>query len=257
MPNLERIYHHGVPMDNIDETTSLNRIGEMMATHPTLPNHIVTLTIGMYNAARQDNEYRSILDRAALVVPESTGLMLYSRIHPPTFGKIPGGNILVKKVIALCAEEGKRVVLFGTTPDNRRTAVDVLKNRYPGLEVTSIDGEYSFDNPTDSQYVASAIDTINPDFGVMAVNEVDGEKWLDRWVLKSGVQVNVIGGFGQTIDQIAGRRYEVPEYANKRGIGWLLRLPTMTPERRRRYLNVLSAFGKIAIADIVRNNSKF
>src|SRR3989344_227375 len=188
---IERIYHQGVPIDDITEADALAHISDMMDQGHT--RQIVTLTIQMYVAARRDSHFLETLNNATLVLPESTGLKLYSQVIPPQFGKIPGGVYLAKKAVEVCSDIGKRVVIFGSSPTNRSLARDNLRGELNYPDIHAIDGEYDFSNPTDSLIVADQIDKLSPDLTIMAGNEIKAEKWIQEWLLKRGARAGVVG----------------------------------------------------------------
>lgn len=242
----ERIYHQGIPVDNLSHQEALEEIKTLLDSGPSC-SHIVSLTIGMYDAARRCGNFREILGQAALVIPESTGLSLYSNICPPRLVNTPGGY-LIREVVGFCAETGRKVVLFGSSEENRKRAASVLDCESSGLKIEIVSGEYDFSNPTDSVWVASQIDLLSPDLAIMAGHEVEAETWINHW-LGEDISLGVVGNFGQTIDVWAGQRWVPPQFLRDRGVGWMLRLVFESLERRNRYAKVLLAFGKIALLD--------
>lgn len=207
----------------------------------------------MYIAARHCGPFREVLEQAALVIPESTGLSLYSKICPPRLVNTPGGY-LIREVVDFCAAAGKRVVLFGSNEENRCRVASILRCESPGLKIERVGGEYDFFNPTDSAWVASQIDSMSPDLAIMAGHEVEAEIWINRW-LGEDVNFGIVGNFGQTIDVWAGQRWIPPQFFRDRGLGWMLRLVSESPERRSRYAKVLLAFGKMTLLDILNRVS--
>lgn len=245
----ERMYHHGIPIDSLTERESLRRVQGLLLSH-SQRNHLVTLTISMYNAARIDPEFRQVLNEATLVIPESFGLMLYSKLIRPSFGKLPGGIYLARKAVALCEELDKKVVIIGSHPENRRRAVQSLHERFPSLKIDAIDGEYSFTSETDSDFVANQLDTRSPDFTLMAGTQVDAEKWINNWLIHSGAQVRVVGNFGRSVNYEAGIQTIPPRFLTVYGVGWLVQLFYMDNKRRARYFRDLKEFGDIVLKDV-------
>ncbi|MBI3887905.1 WecB/TagA/CpsF family glycosyltransferase [Candidatus Microgenomates bacterium] len=248
--NLERYRHKGVPVDSYTRETAPGVVGKLLDQDG--PNHIVTLTIAMYLAARRDSNFLKILDNAALVHPESTGLYWYSKLFPPILVRGSGGG-LAEKTIELCTTKRKKVLLFGSNSDSREKAVTKLREKYPGLEVDQVPGEYKFSSSNDSQWVSDQIDKNHPAFAIMGGNEVEAERWISRWIVEKGIAANVVGNFGQMIDMWAGKKFEPPAAINRKGFDWLIRLLTETPERRTRYLKTIGALGFLIVSDSVES----
>ena len=249
MSEIKRIFHRSVPIDYVSEVEALSHILRLMDKRFT--GQVVTLTIQMYIAARRDTSFLNTLNNASLVLPESTGLKLYSEVIPPRFGKIPGGVYLAKKAVSLCAETGKRVAIFGSNPTNRNLARDNLRREFKYPNIHTIDGEYSFASPTDSLLVADQVDLLSPDLTIMAGNEVYADQWIYDWILKKGAHAGVVGNYGQTIDYWAGTRWVPSEDLHRLGLSWALMLTRRTPERRKIYIKALMTLARLGIEDIL------
>ncbi len=155
---VERTFHNSVPVDNLDSSAAISNLGRILQ-NTTYGNHIVTLGIAKYIETRKHEDFRNILHKAVLVIPESTGLFLYSRIHPPNLVNTPGGQ-LARDCLTACAELGKTVAVFGASEFNRRRSIEVIKREDSRINIVDIPGEYLFSNPDDSQYVAETLDKI-------------------------------------------------------------------------------------------------
>lgn len=94
---------------------------------------------------------------------------------------------------------------------------------------------------------------MSPDLAVMAGTEVTAEKWINKWLLKSGVEVGVVGNFGQALDCEADQKWYPTRTMTHMGVGWLLRLPTMAPKRRDRYLKVLVGLATLGLSDLIHH----
>lgn len=246
----ERIYHKGVPIDNIPREEAIKNITTMLAKQGRRTNHIVTLTPSMYIEARRDQNYNNILARAVLVVPESTGLSLYSRLHGPRLERV-SGHQLVEDMIRICADKGKKVLLLGSIPENRALAMRNLKVRYQNLIIDQVPGEYSFRDAADSQRVVSTIDAMSPDLCIMAIDEIAGERWIDQWLIGHNVNAGVIGGFGRTIDITAHPKNRPPDVVSRLGLASIHNIPSMTPARRKRFFMMLPSLASLAVKDLI------
>lgn len=240
--------HHGVPINNLWPNEALQKAGQLILQRRT--SHLVTLTIAMYTAGRDDHSFRETLSRADLVIPESTGLRLYTKLQPPTFVRTPGGN-LARSIVAFCAETDKRVALIGALPDKRNKAAQVISSEHPGIDIVAVPGEYQFTNITDSNWICAKLDELEADFVVMAGTGVDAVEWIDRNIVLNQLSVGLVGNFGQTIDVWSGLKRTPPRWAHRYGIEWLMRMPLESSTKNQRYLRDLCRFGNMVISDLI------
>ncbi len=85
----------------------------------------------------------------------------------------------------------------------------------------------------------------------MAGNEIEAEKWIDKWLIETGARVKIVGNFGQTVDVWSGTKKVPSKIFRNHGLGWMMRLMIEKPERRTRYGKVLVAFGNMMLLDLI------
>lgn len=245
----ERIHHRGVPIDNISHGSALVRTIALMGFPKGYAQQIVTLTPLMYVTARTDPAFLSILEQASLVVPESTGLNLYSYLVPPRLTRVVGSS-LASDIVHVCPTLGFKVALLGASEENRRAASANLQTKHPNLKIITIDGQYYFKSDQDSRDLVDDLDFAGPDFTVMAGLQVDAERWINQWLVRDRVHAGVVGNFGRTIKIWAGQD---KEYAtlSKLGLVWLARLTTEDNRLRRRNLTIFTNLAKLLVKDLL------
>lgn len=245
---IERIYYHGVPIDNLSPSQAENRVFSLIEGERT-GNHIVTLTIPMYLEARRDPRFGEVLNQAALVIPESIGLRVASILHPPQLVRIPGVE-LASSLVEKCAAYGKKVTLFGSDEASRETAAVNLKTKHPSSNVNTVPGNYSFDDSKQTQEILEKLNRLAPDLAIMAGSQIEAESWINRWIVNQLSSVKVVGNFGQTIDVWSGRRNNY-SLTRKLGFEWLLRIVIANPQRREADLHIMLTFGKLVLLDLL------
>lgn len=247
----ERLTHNGVPFDNISSGERISATYHFL--NATEPNQIITLTPGMYMEALNQESFLRVLEEAALVIPESTALHIYSHIKPPHMNRFPGVNF-TKMAIEISADQDKSVLLIGSTTENRVGAVRNLRARYSNLQINQIPGEYNFVNTTDSKWLIDEIDKLNPNFLIMAGIQIQAETWINHWLVGSQVNVGLSGNFGQTIDLLAGKRADHC-LARKVGLEWFCRFFTEPDEKVNSHVSRLWRFTQFVARDVGANFS--
>ncbi|MDO8577205.1 MAG: WecB/TagA/CpsF family glycosyltransferase [Candidatus Daviesbacteria bacterium] len=247
----ERLTHNGVPFDNIPSDERISVINNFLKA--TKPNQVVTLNPNMYLEALDQESFLRVLEEAALVIPESTGLHIYSLIKPPQMSRFPGVNV-TKMAIEISADQDKSVLLIGSTTENRVEAVRNLQARHSKLQINQIPGEYNFANTTDSEWLINEIDKFNPNFLIMAGIQIQAETWINHWLVGSQVNVGLVGNFGQTIDLLAGKRAD-HSLARKVGLEWFCRFFTEPEGKANSHASSLWRFAQFVSRDAGANFS--
>src|SRR3989442_7109654 len=108
---------------------------------------IVTANGAMLVRAARDERVRHALNNASLAIADGIGVVLAARIlGRPAFPRVPGVE-LAQEVCALAAAEKWRVFLLGAAPGVAAAAAEVLRTRYPRLQVVGVvDGDFRDDS---------------------------------------------------------------------------------------------------------------
>ncbi len=248
--NSERIFHHGVPIDQLTEPEALACISQQLQIQDR-PRQIVTLNNETYSHARRYPSFRKVLEETWLVLNESHGLTTFTWVVRPALHKIPGGVYLAEKAVNLCAQDQKRVVLVGSNEKNRLTAKTKLKENYPQLDIQQLPGDYSYNN-RDANYIVQGLQTLKPDFVLLAGDEIQSQQWIHQHIVLPNTIRCIIGNFGGTIDYLTGSstQWRPKEEDNKWGISSLIINMRRTPQRRKRALRAMANMAVLAVEDL-------
>jgi N-acetylglucosaminyldiphosphoundecaprenol N-acetyl-beta-D-mannosaminyltransferase len=183
------------------------------------PHHIVTANTLMILEAEKDTELRRILETAAVVVPESWGVLWASRrVGSPLAEFVPGIDLL----LALCreaAQERQRVYLLGAKPGVAEAAANVLAEQFPGLTIVGArDGYFT---PQEEQEVIRSIREAHPHYLFVGLSVPAQEKWIARHL--RSLDVPVVMGVGGSFDVLAGRLKRAPVWMRRLGLEWVYR----------------------------------
>jgi len=179
---------------------------------------------------RRDPAFREVVERAALVVADGTGVVWASRVlgHPLP-GRVPGIE-LAEGLLQACARTGWPVFLLGGKAGVAAEAARRLQERYAGLQVAGVGHGYF----TADEEPLQAIDHARPVFLLCGMGCPRQELWLDRYaapLAESGVRVGI--GVGGALDVWAERVRRAPPVWGRLGLEWLWR-GLQEPRRLRR-----------------------
>jgi N-acetylglucosaminyldiphosphoundecaprenol N-acetyl-beta-D-mannosaminyltransferase len=184
------------------------------------PHMVATANAEMVMAAGRDPELASILDGAALVVPDGAGVVWAARhLGRPVPERVAGFD-LAQALLARAAAEGWRVFFFGGVPGIAARASEVAAAKWPGLVVAGVrDGYFA---PEEAADIAAAIRESRPHILLAALGVPKQEKWLAAH--GETLSVPVAMGVGGTFDVMAGVTSRAPLWMQRSGLEWLYRL---------------------------------
>lgn len=206
----------GVSFDNLTLEEAV-RTGEALAGGPEF-SYVVTPNPEIVNMARQAEDYKTILNRAALVLPDGIGVVYAAKIlGRPLKGRVPGIDFASGLLDRLKGTQ-RRLFLLGAKPGVAEQAAENLKQRYPGLVICGThDGYFQDAGP-----VVEAIRAAEADVVFVCLGAPKQERWMAQYGPQTGAHLMV--GLGGVLDVYAGNVKRAPEVWQKAGMEWLYRL---------------------------------
>ncbi|MBN1262816.1 MAG: WecB/TagA/CpsF family glycosyltransferase [Candidatus Pacebacteria bacterium] len=198
-------------------------------------------------ASKKDSSFRAVLLEAAILIPDGIGLIWGLRvIRQRTFlgrfltgiktGFLVLGGRLADRVIAgtdlmvdLCAlacRKGWPVYFLGGRPGIAQKTLEILKNRFPGLQGEAGTGpweDFSRKNHGSAEkFWIKEINRFRPRLLFVALGMGKQERFISRnW---SCLKVNLAMGVGGAFDQLVDSSLNPPPAFKKSGLGWFYRL---------------------------------
>ncbi len=236
----------GVRVHHVTMPQAVRAVRRMVAAGGA--HQIVTANGVMLVRAARDEQVRRVLSNAALVIADGAGVVLAARIlGRPVFARVPGVE-LVQELCARAAVEKWRVFLLGAAPGVAADAADVLRQRYPGLQVAGVIHGYFADDST----VIREIRQAKPDLMFVALGFPRQDLWIASHRDRLGVPVCI--GVGGTLDVLAGRVRRAPRLIRQIGLEWAFRL--IQEPRRWRVVISLPLLVALAVKERVKERWK-
>ncbi|HLJ55989.1 MAG TPA: WecB/TagA/CpsF family glycosyltransferase, partial [Chthonomonadaceae bacterium] len=143
----------GLPVHNVDMASALEAIDGFVRSG--LPHHVVTADASMLVMAQEDEELRGIIAGAALVTPDSTGVLWAAGKRRTPLRERVSGVEIAERLCALSAEQGYRIYFLGAGPGVADAAASKMRDAYPGACIVGTrDGFFS---ETESASVVHAV----------------------------------------------------------------------------------------------------
>jgi len=191
----------------------------------------VTLGVEMAMYAQRDRRFRELVDRAALSLCDTIGILLASRARGGPVRERVTGIDLVESLAEASAAGGLRLFLFGGAPGIAERAAATLRERYPAVEIAGTHDGY-FAGPQ-SPLIAASIAKSGANVLLVGLGSPKQEYWLDDYLTATNCSVGI--GVGGSFDVLAGMVSRAPRGWQRLGLEWLYRL-MREPSRWRRQL---------------------
>lgn len=223
----------GIPFTNISFDDMISRtIGHLIKKEKTF---IVTANPEIVMFAKQNKEYKQIVESADYIVPDGFGILLASKmINQPITERVTGYDLTVR-LLELCNENGWSVYLLGGKEEVNEAAANNVQKQYPGMKLA---GRYHGYFSGEEDLIVKEIQEAQPDLILVALGFPRQEQWIAA--NKNFFEKGIFIGVGGSIDVLAGTVRRAPAIWRKLNLEWFYRL-IKQPSRWRRML-VLPVF---------------
>ncbi len=203
-------------------------------------NYIAVTGMHGVAEARNDPQFREILDCAGLVIPDGMPLVWLGQLqgHGEVKRRTPGAEVME----AFFQQTGSKYshFFYGGVPgiadllaktENERHGIRIAGTYCPPFRPLT---------QAEEEEVQAIIHAANPDILWVGLSTPKQEKWM--YAHRDQIHVPVMLGVGAAFDMNTGRLKRAPVWMQDRGLEWLFRL-VLEPRRLwRRYLVVGSSF---------------
>lgn len=245
---MERVLILGVPVDPVIMPDALARLRAMLAGAAQC--HVMTPNNEMLVEAHRNEPFRALLNRTALNLPDSTGLLWAAKW---TGQSLPSRVTGVDTVRELCAslDESVGVFFLGAAPGVAEAAAAALRVNNPRLKVA---GAYpGSPRPDDAKGIVDRVNASGASMLLVAYGAPAQDRWIDER-LKEMPTVKVAMGIGGTFDFLAGTKKRAPAWMRGAGLEWLYRF-VQEPSRWRRMWRAVVVFPILVITSSGRASS--
>jgi len=208
----------GSRIDEVSFPEAVARIREFL--FEPRAHHVITGNTLMLLDAETDPQLQAILEKADLVVPESSGVYWASRrLGQPLKEFIPGIDLL----LALCkvaVELKQPIYLLGAKEGVAQAAAKTLAANFSGLTIGG--AAHGYFTAAETPVVLERIAACRPAFLFVGMSVPGQEKWIAQHL--QNTSAGVVMGVGGSFDVLAGRLRRAPAWMRVLGIEWLYRL---------------------------------
>lgn len=224
----------GVHIDNVSMDQALALInGWVRSRHMA---YIVTPNVDHIVKLRNDAEFRSIYEKATLVLADGVPLLWAARfLGSPLKQKISGSD-LMPRICNLAAEKGYRLFLLGGRAGAAEAAKKKLETSYPSIRIAGVySPSYGFErDAAEQKKIVHLLKESKPDILFVGLGAPKQEKWIAAHYQELEIPVSI--GVGVTFEFIAGVLRRAPGWMQPIGLEWFWRFLSEPGRLWRRYL---------------------
>lgn len=221
----------GIPVDRVTMDEALLRIDDMVASGR--PNFVATADASMIVDGVSIPEFGDLLRSAALVTPDSAGVLWAAkRAGKPLEGKVSGVD-LVDRLCERSAARGYRLYFLGAEPGVAEEAAKQLAERHPGCHIVGT--HHGYFGPDKDAQVAAEVAKSNLDVLFVAMGIPRQEFFIRDTMSVIGARVAM--GVGGSFDVYSGRVKRAPIIFRRMRMEWLWRL-ILNPRKWRKVLKL-------------------
>jgi N-acetylglucosaminyldiphosphoundecaprenol N-acetyl-beta-D-mannosaminyltransferase len=208
----------GVPIDALTHEDVIMRLQSFL--HGSVQYHVMTPNSEMLVTAWKDRQFHDLLQRSALNLPDSHGLIWMAKL---TRQYLPERVTGVDAMQSLCRVLGAddSVFLLGAREGVAHAAAKELQRHNPSLVIA---GTFAGSpDERDAEHIVRVIAKAKPTVLFVAYGAPVQDLWIDRY-LPELPSVCIAMGVGGSFDFIAGRVPRAPNLFRRIHLEWLWRL---------------------------------
>jgi N-acetylglucosaminyldiphosphoundecaprenol N-acetyl-beta-D-mannosaminyltransferase len=229
------MYILGVKVDIITKNEAILKIAAFLNEEKT--RFVITPNPEIILHAHRNPNYREILNKADLALPDGAGLLLVS--HLPE--RISGTD-MVPEIAKLAREKHLKIALIGGLD---QTTVDKAAAVFRGWGNEVVYSNYGvakkdWNNKSFHEKIISELRAAAPQIIFAAFGHPKQEQWIDEYKSKLP-SVRLFMGCGGALDFVSGSAKRAPVFMQKICLEWLWRL-LIEPKRIKRIFNAVIVF---------------
>ncbi len=213
----ERVEILGVQVDAVTMAEAVDFAERLISARK--PSTIATVNAEMLLRATYDEEFKSVLNAAELIVPDGAGTVWAARHLGYEMPERVAGYDLVQELLKIAPAKSQRIFMFGSAPGVADKAKAKAENLYRGINIVGTRNGY-FQTEDEPEIIAQ-IKNSEPDILLAALGFPKQEMWLAAHKTELNVPVSI--GVGGTFDVMAGVVRRAPRWMQRAKLEWLFR----------------------------------
>lgn len=219
----------GLQFDNITMEEALDAAKVLLQGEHAA--RVVTPNAEIAYEALHDENTRTLLNSAELMLPDGAGVVLASKILKTPLKQKVAGVDFADGLLGVLETTGQSLYLLGSKPGIGELAAQKMTQKHPRLRIAGIaDGYFQDEAPVIDKINASGADVL-----FVCLGAPKQEQFMARH--QKALHVKLMAGLGGTLDSFAGTVKRAPKWMIRLNLEWLYRL-IKEPKRFKRMLRL-------------------
>lgn len=219
----------GLQFDNITMEEALDAAKVLLQGEHAA--RVVTPNAEIAYEALHDENMRTLLNSAELMLPDGAGVVLASKILKTPLKQKVAGVDFADGLLGVLETTGQSLYLLGSKPGVGELAAQKMMQKHPKLRIAGIaDGYFQDEAPVIDKINASGADVL-----FVCLGAPKQEQFMARH--QKALHVKLMAGLGGSLDSFAGTVKRAPKWMIRLNLEWLYRL-IKEPKRFKRMLRL-------------------
>mgnify|MGYP004656130937 FL=1 len=219
----------GLQFDNITMEEALDAAKALLQGEHAA--RVVTPNAEIAYEALHDENMRTLLNSAELMLPDGAGVVLASKILKTPLKQKVAGVDFADGLLGVLETTGQSLYLLGSKPGIGELAAQKMMQKHPRLKIAGIaDGYFQDEAPVIDKINASGADVL-----FVCLGAPKQEQFMARH--QKALHVKLMAGLGGSLDSFAGTVKRAPKWMIRLNLEWLYRL-IKEPKRFKRMLRL-------------------
>lgn len=215
---MEKIDVLGVKFNNVNMDEAINRCKEFISSDSS--HLIVTPNPEIVMAAKDNEEFKSIINTASLVIPDGIGVVKGAAILGTPLKERVAGFDLICNLLELYKDGSHTFYFWGSKPGIAELAKQKMEEKYPNIKIIGVDDGYFDENK--KQEIIKKIRNLKPDILLVGTGAPRQEKLINELLKENIFKIGI--GCGGSIDVLSGTVKRAPKIFIKLHMEWAWRL---------------------------------
>ncbi len=237
----------GIKFDNVNMQEAVAKCKDFVESDTS--NLIVTPNPEIVMSAKDNEEFKNIINTASLVIPDGIGVVKGAAILGTPLKERVAGFDLICNLLELYKDGSHTFYFWGSKPGIAELAKQKMEEKYPDIKIVGVDDGYFDDNK--KAEIIKKIREVKPDILLVGTGAPKQEKIINELLEEKIFKIGI--GCGGSIDVLSGTVKRAPKIFIKLHMEWAWRL-IKQPSRIGRMM-VLPKFLK-EVKKVAKENQK-